>query len=467
VKLGTPRKGPSLYGKGLGSANSVEAMDVTVDTTVDRQDPAPTRRRRRVPWSPRMWSQAFYLAAGIPAQLVAGLILVGVIRWSELIPHSSSGRHTFESLMLLWLACGVVMIFALTPVLTRVHRHRLRVTADVEIPPQPKMGVLTWRGLAAVVRSQATWRQLSYHVLIAPVLAVAAAVAVGLWPGSIVCTVAFALAGARHSLPLGGGPGQPHVAHALDASLAFVGVVGLFAAPWITAGVRTLDIWAARSLLGPSRADELEHRVEQLTETRAGVVDAADAERRRLERDLHDGTQQRLVSLAINLGMARAQAGSADEAKQAIAEAHEEAKAALAELRDLIRGLHPAVLEDRGLDAALSGIAARMPIPVRLTVDLPRRPAPVIEAVAYFVVSEGLANIAKHSEATEAAVFVQRAGNRLHVIVTDDGVGGADPANGTGLTGLARRAASVDGTFEIDSPPGGPTLLTVDLPCNR
>ncbi len=207
--------------------------------------------------------------------------------------------------------------------------------------------------------------------------------------------------------------------------------------------------------------------MEQLTETRAGVVDAADAERRRLERDLHDGTQQRLVSLAINLGMARAQAETAEDAKQAIAEAHEEAKAALAELRDLIRGLHPAVLEDRGLDAALSGIAARMPIPVRLDVDLPRRPAPVIEAVAYFVVSEGLANIVKHSEATEATVFVQRAGNRLHVIVTDDGVGGADAARGTGLTGLARRAASVDGTFEIDSPPGGPTLLTVDLPCNR
>jgi signal transduction histidine kinase len=287
---------------------------------------------------------------------------------------------------------------------------------------------------------------------------VAAVVAVGLWPASVACTVSFAIAWAQ--------PFHPKH-HALDIILMFAGIAGLFAAPWITAGVRALDIRAARGLLGPSRADELEHRVEQLTETRAGVVDAADAERRRLERDLHDGTQQRLVSLAINLGMARAQAGTTAQARQAIAEAHEEAKAALAELRDLIRGLHPAVLEDRGLDAALSGVAARMPIPVRLTVDLPRRPAPVIEAVAYFVVSEGLANIAKHSEATEAAVFVQRAGNRLHVIVTDDGVGGANPAGGTGLAGLARRAASVDGTFEIDSPPGGPTLLTVDLPCNR
>jgi signal transduction histidine kinase len=207
--------------------------------------------------------------------------------------------------------------------------------------------------------------------------------------------------------------------------------------------------------------------VRRLAQTRAGAVDAADAERRRLERDLHDGTQQRLVSLAMNLGMARLEATTAEQAKNAIAAAHEEAKAALTELRNLIRGLHPAVLQDRGLDAALSGVAARMPVPVRLTVDLPRRPAPVIEAVAYFVVSEALTNVAKHAQATQAEVFVQRASDRLHVIISDDGVGGADPARGTGLAGLAKRASSVDGTFEIASPPGGPTLITVDLPCAR
>ena len=173
--------------------------------------------------------------------------------------------------------------------------------------------------------------------------------------------------------------------------------------------------------------------MEQLTQTRAGVVDAADAERRRLERDLHDGTQQRLVSLAMQLGMARAEPGRRERAQLVIAEAHEEAKAALAELRNLIRGLHPPVLEDRGLDAALSGVAARMPIPVQLTVDVPRRPPPTIEAVAYFVVSEGLTNITKHAQASQAEVFVQRAGDRLHIIVSDDGVGGADPARGTGL----------------------------------
>jgi signal transduction histidine kinase len=427
-----------------------------MDTTVDRQHRAPAERRRRVPWSPRAWGEALYLASGIPVQLIGGLILVGLVRWGQVMDPRGIVR-----LGLLWLAGGL-LIFLLTPTLTRINRHRLRTTAGVEIPPQRKWrGLLTVPGITAVVRSQSTWRQLCYHVLVAPVLAVAAAVAVGLWPASLVCTVRFAVAWANYSV--NNSPGHLRG----DVILTFVGVVGLFVAPWLTSGVRALDTRAARALLGASRADELEHRVEQLTETRAGVVDAADAERRRLERDLHDGTQQRLVSLAINLGMARAQAGTAEEAKQAIAEAHDEAKAALAELRDLIRGLHPAVLEDRGLDAALSGIAARMPIPVRLTVDLPRRPAPVIEAVAYFVVSEGLANIVKHSQATEAAIFVQRAGDRLHVIVTDDGVGGAEPARGTGLAGLARRAASVDGTFEIDSPHGGPTLLTVDLPCNR
>ena len=433
-----------------------------MDITVDRQHTAPARRPRRVPWSPRSWSQALYLAAGIPAQLMAALILFAVIRWSTVMDPRGIAR-----LVLLWLAC-VVVISVLSPVLTQVHRHRLRVTADVEIPPQPKVGLLTWRGLAAVARSQATWRQLCYHLLAAPLLAAAAAAAIGLWLAGLGYGFVYAYAWGLHPGSLlyraTYAPGHGHLPGAL---LTLAGLAALLAAPWYTSAVRGLDIRAARALLGPSRADELEHRVEHLTQTRAGVVDAADAERRRLERDLHDGTQQRLVSLAINLGMARAQAGSAEEAKQAIAEAHEEAKAALAELRDLIRGLHPAVLEDRGLDAALSGVAARMPIPVRLTVDLPRRPAPVIEAVAYFVVSEGLANIAKHSQASEAAVFVQRAADRLHVIVTDDGVGGADPAGGTGLTGLARRAASVDGTFEIDSPPGGPTLLTVDLPCNR
>jgi signal transduction histidine kinase len=429
--------------------------------TVVTQEQAPPRRYRRVPWSPRAWSQALYLAGGIPVQ-VAGVFIVFVLL---LLP----GRWNFwtSPLWILWLAVATTVLL-LVPVLTGIHRHRLRVTAGIEIPPQPPIpNRLSARGVVAAARSQATWRQLGYHLVAGPALAFTAAVAIGLWLAGLLYSLVYAYGWALtpdslirrgvvgHTIPV-------------DVLLTLAGIAALFAAPWLTAGVASLDAKVARALLGPSRAEELEHRVERLTETRAGVVDAADAERRRLERDLHDGTQQRLVSLAMNLGMARAQAGTEEEARLAIAEAHEEAKAALSELRDLIRGLHPAVLEDRGLDAALSGVTARMPIPVRLTVDgLDRRPAPVIEAVAYFVVSEGLANIAKHAQASQAEVFVQRSGDRLHIIVTDDGVGGADPARGTGLAGLARRAGSVDGTFEVASPPGGPTMLTVDLPCAR
>jgi signal transduction histidine kinase len=417
------------------------------------------RRYHRFPWSQRAWGQLLFLAGGIPALLAAPLLLVAASvltkpRW--LLP-----------------VLGLVLVFLAIPLFTQVHRHRLRSTAGIEIAPQPRIeNKWSVPGMVAYARSTATWRQLGYHLLAGPALG-AAAIAVFLaWLAGIMYTLVYAYAwslpaesllrrGMSSSVVLLR-PGPP-----VDVYLAAAGIVLLAFAPALTTWVAALDAMAARALLGPSRTEELEHRVERLAETRAGVVDAADAERRRLERDLHDGTQQRLVSLAINLGMARAQTATVEEAHEAIAEAHEEAKAALAELRNLIRGLHPAVLEDRGLDAALSGVAARMPIPVRVTVDVPRRPAATIEAVAYFVVSEGLTNITKHAQASQAEVFVQRTGDRLHIIVSDDGAGGADPARGTGLAGLARRAESVDGTFEISSPPGGPTLLTVDLPCAR
>jgi len=423
---------------------------------------AAARPYRRVPWSPHAWGQALYLAGGVPAQLAAPLIVVG------------SFLATLHRAAVLVLP-GMVVVFLAIPLLTGMQRHRMRASTGVVIPPQPPIEHrLSVAGIVVAARSRATWRQLGYHLLAGPALAAAAVAAVGMWLAGIMFTLVYAYA---WMLSSGGwlwrGQSSSKVDSLLrlgvpvDVYLTAVGIALLFAAPWVTAGVATLDARIAPGLLGPSRAEELEHRVQHLTQTRAGAVDAADAERRRLERDLHDGTQQRLVSLAMNLGMARAQATTADEAHQAIAEAHEEAKAALTELRNLIRGLHPAVLENRGLDAALSGVAARMPIPVRLTVDLPRRPSPVIEAVAYFVVSEALANIAKHAQASQAEVFVHHAGDRLHVIVSDDGMGGADPALGTGLAGLAKRASAVDGTFEIVSPPGGPTLLTVDLPCTR
>jgi signal transduction histidine kinase len=423
-----------------------------VTTLARRQDP----RYRRVPWSPAAWRQALYLTGSIPALLAAPVLV-------------AAGFLTKPRWALPLLA--LIVVFLASPVLTAVHRHRLRTTAGVQIPPQEPW---TKAGLIHYARSPATWRQLGYHLLAAPLLAAGALAAFAAWLAGLVFTLVYTYAWTlpSQSLLAGGQSSPPAHLHRtlpvpVDVWLTVAGIVLLAAAPRVTAAVADLDARVARVLLGPSRAEELEHRVEHLTQTRTGAVDAADAERRRLERDLHDGTQQRLVALAMRLGMARAEPAGAAQAHQVIAEAHEDAKAALAELRNLIRGLHPAVLEDRGLDAALSGVAARMAIPVRLTVDMPRRPSPVIEAVAYFVVSESLTNITKHAQASQAEVVVQRAGDRLHIIVSDDGAGGADPARGTGLAGLAKRAASVDGTFEIASPPGGPTLITVDLPCAR
>jgi signal transduction histidine kinase len=438
-----------------------------------------TGRTSRAPWSPRTWRQALYLAGSIPALLLGVLIVLACY---------PSTRWAIHGLPLAWptrygrwwplLIAALVIVFLAVPLLTRMHRHRLRVTGGVDIPPQPaRPDLLSLDGIVTAARSRATWRQLGYHLLAGPALAVAAIAALSCWLAGIMYSLVYVYAA---GLPPWStlhrdmaGRLNLHVAFLravtipVDVYLTAGGFALLLTAPWFTAAVVALDARAARSLLGPSRTEELTHRVEELAQTRAGAVDAADTERRRLERDLHDGTQQRLVSLAINLGMARAETRTVEEAHQAIAEAHEETKAALTELRNLVRGLHPPVLEDRGLAAALSGLAARMPIPVRLTVDVPRRPPATIEAVAYFVVSEGLTNITKHAQASQAEVIVQRTGDRLHVIISDDGVGGADPAFGTGLAGLAKRAASVDGTFEIASPADGPTLLTVDLPCAR
>ncbi len=223
-----------------------------------------------------------------------------------------------------------------------------------------------------------------------------------------------------------------------------------------------LDGVLVRTLLGASARDA---RIEQLQETRARSVDAAVEERRRIERDLHDGAQQRLVRLGMDLGLAL---DKFDEdpagARDLVGEAHREAQRAIVELRDLVRGLHPAVLEDRGLDAALSALAARSPVPVALSVDVPARPPASVEANAYFIVAEALTNVAKHAGARTASVDVRSTDGVLRIQVADDGHGGADPA-GSGLAGLADRAAAVDGTFSVVSPSGGGTIVTVELPC--
>ena len=215
--------------------------------------------------------------------------------------------------------------------------------------------------------------------------------------------------------------------------------------------------------LGRRREAEATERIEVLEETRAGAVNAQAAELRRIERDLHDGAQARLVALAMDLGLAKDRVEDA-EAREQVARAHDEAKRAIVELRDLARGIHPAVLTDRGLEAALASLAGASRLPVELNVDAGGRLDPALEAAAYFTVAEALANAAKHSAGTSVRIDVARRDDLLTVRVADDGIGGADP-DGEGLTGLRRRVEAHDGRLVLDSPPGRGTVLTAELPC--
>ncbi|MFE1026783.1 sensor histidine kinase [Streptomyces sp. NPDC058818] len=233
--------------------------------------------------------------------------------------------------------------------------------------------------------------------------------------------------------------------------------------PFIARGLANADRAMVRGLLSPS--DELERRIAELESDRGVVVDTAAADLRRIERDLHDGAQARLVNLAMGLGLAKEKLlEDPDAAAAMVDEAHGEVKLALQELRDLARGIHPAVLTDRGLDAALSSVASRCTVPVKVTVDLAERPAAAIEGIAYFTVSELLQNVSKHSAARSASVEVWRSSDRLLIQVGDDGRGGARLDGGTGMKGLADRLTAVDGLFVVDSPEGGPTTVTAELP---
>ena len=247
--------------------------------------------------------------------------------------------------------------------------------------------------------------------------------------------------------------------------LAIVGVVLLMLLPYVLVGIGRGHAQLAKALLGTNREAELTERVDRLTVSRTQAVDVSLSERRRIERDLHDGAQQQLVKLAMDLGMAREKMESDPEAAQAlVVEAHEESKRALVEIRNLVRGIHPAVLTDRGLDAAVSALAGRSTIPVSVDVRLDERPSGAIESAAYFVVAEALTNVSRHSQAEEALVRIYRLGNRLLIEVIDNGIGGATIGTGTGLAGLADRVGALDGRLTVDSPAGGPTTVRAELP---
>jgi signal transduction histidine kinase len=403
--------------------------------------------------SARTWLAFVHLIAGFGVGLVTfTVILTGLATGIALIPVFLAGVPVLAGTLWACLWMG------------RAERGRFALLLGTDIPAAPLPGAGSWlRRILAPLTSAAAWRDALYGLIRFPLSTLQFVLVTVVWSTGLALITAPAYVWA---LPGGGAHIAGHLIRYPGARTAAVlaGLVLLLVSPALTRGMAAVDAAVARGLLGSGR-EELTARIGELETSRAKVMDAAEMERMRIERDLHDGAQQRLVSLAMELGRAKAKFGTDPEAAaEIVSQAHEQAKEALAELRNLVRGVHPPVLSDRGLDAALSGLAALSPVPVTVSVELPARPPAAIEAIAYFVVAEALTNIAKHAHAHHARILVVGVGDQLSVEITDDGAGGADPA-GQGLSGLAARVAGVDGQFRVTSPAGGPTTLEVTLPC--
>ncbi|MFI7354486.1 sensor histidine kinase [Streptomyces avidinii] len=379
----------------------------------DNDRPPPVR----AVFSAVTWKEIAYLLSNLPLAVVGFVYAVVMV--------STAGGLSVTAIGIPLLACGLY----LSRQWGRLDRARARgllgVRVDEPTPiPGPKRsgGFFPW--LWTSIKDPVGWRTVLYQLI---------------------------------RLPWG----------VLTFTVALTGLFVLWPVlPYLVRLMANVDRAMVRGLLSPS--DDLERRIAELESDRGVVVDTAAADLRRIERDLHDGAQARLVALAMGLGLAKEKLLEDPEGAAAMVdEAHGEVKLALKELRDLARGIHPAVLTDRGLDAALSSVAARCVVPVKVVVDLPgARPAEAIEGIAYFVVSELLQNVSKHAGpgTRGATVEVWRAGARLMLRVSDDGRGGASAGGGSGLAGLAERLGAVDGVLVVDSPAGAGTVVTAELP---
>ncbi len=408
----------------------------------------------------RGWRQAFVDTAYI----LSGFVLA-VTWWALLVSLISAGTGTVVTLV------GLPILAATMYLWTRIadtERWRAKrfLGLDVGDPhrrldaPDILRRVFSPRIVWERLKDVAVWRDLVYLLLVFFPLALATFVAtVCLWATGLALVVQPFTYRFGGEVTLGG-----FRLDTLPVALGglALGLVVLALTPWLLGMMAALHGWTVRSLLGTRSAE----RVEELTRQRREAVDAAVAERRRIERDLHDGAQQRLTALAMDLGRARAKLESDPEgARDLVEQAHEDAKQALAELRNLARGIHPAILTDRGLDAALSALAARSAVPVEISVELTARPTAAIESTAYFVAAEALTNASKHAAANHLRVRAWRHVDTVLVEVWDDGVGGAQLEPGGGLEGLTTRVATVDGRLSISSPEGGPTVVRAELPC--
>ena len=411
------------------------------------------------PWRDpsRLWRSLAYLAVGVPLGIASFTVILTLL------------TVTGSLLVTLVLAIpSAWLLFVAARILGTIDRSRATSLLGMAmVDPVPPLQAPSWlRRLWERVRTKARWREIANCLLLLPVAMVCQAIVFSLWAGGVsllgLPIYASHLPGGTAKFwlfELGPGTGA--------AAAAVVGLIGLaVVAPWTTLGATHLQSAMSRRLLGRTSESEAAELVGRAEHRRTAAVASAETERRRIERDLHDGAQQRLVALAAELGAAREKLDDDPEgAKVLVASAHEEAKSALKDIRDLVRGIHPVILEDRGLDAALSAVVARSPVPVRLQVDVAPRPPAEVESAAYFIVNEALTNIARHAQATRAEVAIERAGSRLVIEVRDDGVGGADASRGTGLQGLRERIDGLGGSFRVISPDGGPTTLSVELPC--
>jgi signal transduction histidine kinase/uncharacterized protein YjeT (DUF2065 family) len=413
--------------------------------------------------SPRTWKETIYQLLNLP---------VGIATFTVLVVMYSVGVGLTVVLIGIPILLSTIAVGRLIGVVER-GRAKLLLGVDYRAKPLPDLSGNLWKKCRAIVSDGPGWGGIGYGFAMFPWGIFTFVSAIGLWSVSIAGVTAPFYVWSQ-DVDINGhqvtGVGKAGVAVA-----AYVGGgLLLIITPWIIRAFASADRWMVRTLLSQTREEELASRVSVLTQSRDASVDSAASELRRIERDLHDGAQQRLVALAMDLGLAKERLASGadpERAAELVGRAHDEAKLAITELRDLVRGIHPSVLTDRGLDAALSALAARSPVPVDVQVELTARPPAAIEAAAYFVVAEALTNVAKHSGASAAWVRVTErgatsdGGHRIVVEVRDDGHGGAEPLAGGGLAGLRDRVLAVEGRLRIASPEGGPTMLVAELPC--
>ncbi|MEU4424683.1 histidine kinase [Actinoplanes sp. NPDC024001] len=405
-------------------------------------------RSRRFLLTAWPWRSLVFVLSTVPLAVAAG-VPFGVLAapWLVLLRRLFTGDADPVTALLLFLS-GAASLALLGPLAARplpiVEAHRLRLVDD-----------------RPMLAGRSPGRRLGYAVVLVTAVPVVYAA----------LFVALLLLGVCLFSPLlvDGGPitfgvvtidsvGQA-VPYAIGALLA------LPAVPYLVAATAGAHAAVARALLHTAATEELRAELVEVSRSRARLAGAFEAERRRIERDLHDGAQQKLVGLTLQLGLARIDLPAETPAATAVDTAHRQAKELMGELRELIHGIRPQLLTDLGLAAGLRDLAADAPVPVSVDADLPRRLPEHLETAAYFVVAEALANLAKHSGATRGTVTARERDGLLTVEITDDGRGGADPARGSGLTGLADRVAVAGGRMLLASPAGGPTVVRVELPC--